>query len=153
MIGALQCLTMTRPDIIYAIHTVFQVYILFVLLIYTLSSIFSGIYRVLWILACSFVLHLLHQPSLSILMLDSANCEDSCHSTAGYAVFFGSNPSPGASRSGLQFSNLPLKLSTRLLLTALLKLFEFASYLMIWVPVFPILPRSTVGILVLLIWQ
>jgi len=154
MIGALQCLTMTRPDIIYAIHTVF--------LIYTYSSYYSSTryqayfqvfteYFGFWLVASSCIFSISHHCLFWCLTQPIARILVILLQVVRY--FLDPISSPGASRSGLQFSNLPLKLSTRLLLTALLKLFEFASYLMIWVSVFPILPRSTVGILVLLIWQ
>ena len=64
---------------------------LLVLLTYTQSSVFSDIYRVLWVIACCFALPPLHLLSWPIVMLIGLGCKDSCQSTVGYVVFFGPN--------------------------------------------------------------
>ena len=60
MVGALQYLTMTRSDIAYAVHVVYQCMHAPVLISCTLSSAFSDIYRVVWVMACSVTLPSLH---------------------------------------------------------------------------------------------
>ncbi|XP_021849191.1 uncharacterized mitochondrial protein AtMg00810-like [Spinacia oleracea] len=91
MVGALQYLTMTRPDITYAVHLVSQ----FMHAPRTSHLlVVKRIYRYLQGTA-DYGLWLRPAPDMSIMIAysdaDWAGCPDSCRSTTGYAIFLGGN--------------------------------------------------------------
>ena len=91
MVGALQYLTMTTPDIAYAVHVVFQYLHAFrTTHLHAIKRTFRYLQGTL-----HHSLHLRPAATPSIIVAysdaDLASCKDSCHSTTGYAVLFNPN--------------------------------------------------------------
>jgi len=87
--GALQCLTMTRPDIAYALHVVFQfmhaprtthLHVVMRIFTYLQDTIDHGAFY-----KSGSKLDLL----VAFYDADWVGCPNSCHSTTGFAVFLG----------------------------------------------------------------
>ena len=91
MVGTLQYLTMTRPDIAYSVHVVTQ------FTHFPCTTHLHAAERILRYLqgTLSFGLQL-RPPSFHLVIVaysdaDWAGCKDSCRSTKDYVVFFGPN--------------------------------------------------------------
>ena len=86
MVGALQYLTMTRPDIAYSVHVVFQ------FMNAPCTTHLHTVKRIFRYLQGGLQLRPASSPSVIVAYSDAdwAGCKDSCRSTTGYPVFFGS---------------------------------------------------------------
>lgn len=110
MVGALQHLTMTRPDIAYSVHVVSQyMHAPCTTHLFAIKRIFRYLRGTL-----DHSLHLQPTSSFSVVVVYSdtnwARCRDTARSTTSYALFWDLILSHGAPRNSLQFPSLPLKL-------------------------------------------
>jgi histone deacetylase 1/2 len=86
IVGGVQYLTITRPDISYAVNRVFSIYMRLATLIGLLLSAYCAIYDLQCLIGCIF------GRTLSVYSdADWAGSPDDRRSTGGYVVFFGSN--------------------------------------------------------------
>ena len=91
MVGALQYFSMTRLDIAYAVHVVFQyMHAPYTTHLHAIKRIFRYFQGTL-----TFGLQLRPASTPSVIVAysnaDQAGCKDTCRSMTGYAVFFGPN--------------------------------------------------------------
>ena len=90
-VGALQYLTMTRPDLTYAVHLVSQ------FMHAPRTTHLSAVKRIYRYLIGTVDHGLWLRPSKDVTIIiaysdaDWAGCPDSCRSTSGYAIFLGDN--------------------------------------------------------------
>ena len=91
MVGALQYLTMTHPDIAYMVHGFFQfIHALHITHLHAIKCIFRYLQG---IQAHDLLLRPSTSPCLIIAYSDDncTGCKDSCCSTTGYVVYLGPN--------------------------------------------------------------